>query len=69
MSHEKHDDNPFSFKHFIKNKKESLTDNRETSRFGSNNDDEPNVYNQSPFPEVNGIGKKKDKGKTLVSYL
>lgn len=67
MSDDKTDENPFSFMHFVKNKKEGLddpdVDNKSGSRPQQPRSDEVNV-NELPFPEVGETGvKKRTKGK------
>ncbi len=70
MSDDKTDENPFSFKHFIKNKEEGVSlDNPDVIKPGSQpkqaGSDEPSVKNtELPFPEVGETGiKKRTKGK------
>ena len=68
MSDEKADENPFSFKHFIKNKKETLhLDSSDEKIPGSllsqTGSSEAHTKNDElPFPEVTET-KKRTKGK------
>ena len=70
MNDDKSDENPFSFKHFIKNKNEDLDyqDKNVPSRLPGKQAgiDEPNVQNDElPFPEVCEITGTKKKAKGI----
>ena len=72
MSDENTDENPFSFKHFIKNKKDTVdlvSAPEENFKSGS---DVVNVKNNDelPFPEVGESGvKKKTKGIHCILHV
>jgi hypothetical protein len=73
MSDDKTDENPFSFMHFVKNKKEGLddpdVDNKSGSRPQQPRSDEVNV-NELPFPEVGETGvKKRTKGINIYCTI
>ena len=69
MSDDKTDENPFSFKHFIKKKEVVSLENAEVNKSGSRpikqaGSDETNAQdNELPFPEVGETAiKKRTKG-------
>ena len=76
MSDDKTDENPFSFKHFIKNKKEGVSlenpdENKSGCRPKQTGSDQPYVQNSElPFPEVGETAiKTRTKGKAYSFIL